>query len=220
MLAFEPTQSSCIALRGSKSFPLSCHHPPIPVYSVQELTGSTSRGTMRLSLQTDYALRTLLFLATRTGRTTVADVAEFFGISAHHVGKVVHQLGRLGYVTNHRGPSGGIALAREPTRDHRRPCRARFRGEYAPPRLRRRSGAVRDPTGVHPPWGAGRGGTTPDGLPQQRQPGSPPADSPGSRDIQGLIGRVAPSGGVVVRPSPSWRKWKVDMSLHQRSLLY
>lgn len=69
---------------------------------------------MRLSLQTDYALRTLLYLATRTGRTTVADVAGFFGISAHHVGKVVHQLGRLGYVRNHRGPGGGIELARRP----------------------------------------------------------------------------------------------------------
>lgn len=69
---------------------------------------------MRLSLQTDYALRTLLLLATRTGRTTVSDVAEFYGISAHHVGKVVHQLGRLGYVRNHRGPGGGIELAREP----------------------------------------------------------------------------------------------------------
>src|SRR3954452_14316078 len=69
---------------------------------------------MRLSLQTDYALRTLLYLATRTGRTTVAEVARFFGISAHHVGKVVHQLGRLGYVRNHRGPSGGVELAREP----------------------------------------------------------------------------------------------------------
>ena len=70
--------------------------------------------TMRLSLQTDYALRTLLFLATRTGRATVSDVAEFFGISAHHLGKVVHQLGRLGYVRNHRGPGGGIELARGP----------------------------------------------------------------------------------------------------------
>src|SRR3954451_3769555 len=70
---------------------------------------------MRLSLQTDCALRTLLFLATRTGRTTVAEVSGFFGISAHHVGKVVHQLGRLGYVRNHRGPSGGIVLAREPS---------------------------------------------------------------------------------------------------------
>ena len=69
---------------------------------------------MRLSLQTDYALRTLLFLATQPGRAKVVDVAGFFGISAHHVGKVVHQLGRLGYVRNHRGPSGGIELAREP----------------------------------------------------------------------------------------------------------
>ena len=69
---------------------------------------------MRLSLQTDYALRTLLYLATRTERTTVADVAGFYGISAHHVGKVVHQLGRLGYVRNHRGPGGGIVLAKGP----------------------------------------------------------------------------------------------------------
>jgi Rrf2 family transcriptional regulator, nitric oxide-sensitive transcriptional repressor len=69
---------------------------------------------MRLSLQTDYALRTLLFLATRTERTTVSDVAEFFGISGHHLGKVVHQLGRLGYVRNRRGPGGGIELARKP----------------------------------------------------------------------------------------------------------
>ena len=69
---------------------------------------------MRLSLQTDYALRTLLFLATRAGRTTVSEVAEFYGISGHHLGKVVHQLGRLGYVRNHRGPGGGIELARGP----------------------------------------------------------------------------------------------------------
>jgi Rrf2 family nitric oxide-sensitive transcriptional repressor len=69
---------------------------------------------MKLSLQTDYALRTLLLLATRSERTTVADVAEFFGISEHHVGKVVHQLGRLGYVRSHRGPSGGVELACKP----------------------------------------------------------------------------------------------------------
>ncbi len=37
---------------------------------------------MRLSLQTDFALRTLLYLATRTDRATVAEVAEFYQISA------------------------------------------------------------------------------------------------------------------------------------------
>lgn len=68
---------------------------------------------MRLALHTDYALRTLLYLATRPGRSTVGDVADFYGISSHHLGKVVHQLGRLGYVRNVRGPGGGIELARE-----------------------------------------------------------------------------------------------------------
>jgi Rrf2 family nitric oxide-sensitive transcriptional repressor len=77
---------------------------------MRELGGTA----MRLSLQTDYALRTLLFLATRAGRTTVSDVSEFYGISGHHVGKVVHQLGRLGYVRSRRGPGGGIELARQP----------------------------------------------------------------------------------------------------------
>ena len=67
---------------------------------------------MRLSLQTDYALRTLLYVATRSGRATVAEVAEFYDISAHHLGKVVHQLGRLGYIRNRRGPGGGFELAR------------------------------------------------------------------------------------------------------------
>ena len=67
---------------------------------------------MRLALQTDYALRTLLYVATAPARTTVAEIAAFYGISAHHLGKVVHQLGRLGLVRNLRGPGGGIELAR------------------------------------------------------------------------------------------------------------
>jgi Rrf2 family nitric oxide-sensitive transcriptional repressor len=70
---------------------------------------------MRLTLQTDYALRTLLYLATRPGRTTSTEVAEFYRISPHHLGKVVHQLGRLGFVRNVRGPGGGVELTREPS---------------------------------------------------------------------------------------------------------
>ena len=44
---------------------------------------------MRLTTQTDYALRTLMFLATVDRRATAGEVAGLFGISVHHVAKVV-----------------------------------------------------------------------------------------------------------------------------------
>jgi len=71
---------------------------------------------VRLSLQTDFALRTLMYLASRkaSDRATIAQVARFFRISAAHVAKVVNQLARLGYVRATRGAGGGIALARSP----------------------------------------------------------------------------------------------------------
>ncbi|MEY4176709.1 MAG: HTH-type transcriptional repressor NsrR [Planctomycetota bacterium] len=69
---------------------------------------------MRFSLQTDYALRTLMYLATRRERATIDDVATLFGISKTHVAKVVNQLARLGYVRSVRGVGGGIELCREP----------------------------------------------------------------------------------------------------------
>ena len=68
---------------------------------------------MKLALHTDYALRTLLYLLMKPGRSTVNEIAGFYGISANHLGKVVHQLGKLGYVRNVRGPGGGIELGRE-----------------------------------------------------------------------------------------------------------
>jgi len=71
---------------------------------------------MRLSLQTDYALRTLMFMASKKGkqRATVADVAGCFRISEAHVAKVVNLLSRLGYLRSVRGAGGGIELGRDP----------------------------------------------------------------------------------------------------------
>ena len=69
---------------------------------------------MRLALHTDYALRTLIYLASFGKRATIADVATFYGISAPHVAKVVQQLARRGYVRSIRGIGGGIELARSP----------------------------------------------------------------------------------------------------------
>src|SRR5262245_37532373 len=71
---------------------------------------------MRLSLQTDYALRTLMFLVSKKTKTrgTIADVAGFFAISEAHVAKVVNQLARHGFVRSIRGVGGGIELGRDP----------------------------------------------------------------------------------------------------------
>lgn len=69
---------------------------------------------MGLTTQTDYALRTLMYLSARSGRATIGDVAGLFGISTHHVAKVVNQLSRYGYIRSVRGIGGGIELAREP----------------------------------------------------------------------------------------------------------
>lgn len=71
---------------------------------------------MRLAIHTDYALRTLMYLASISERATVADVAGLFGISVHHVAKVVNQLARCGYVRSIRGIGGGIELGIEPER--------------------------------------------------------------------------------------------------------
>jgi Rrf2 family transcriptional regulator, nitric oxide-sensitive transcriptional repressor len=67
---------------------------------------------VRLALHTDYALRTLMYLACAADRSTAAEVAEFYGISAHHVSKVVHRLVKLRLVRSIRGLGGGIELSR------------------------------------------------------------------------------------------------------------
>ncbi|GIW96265.1 MAG: transcriptional regulator [Pirellulaceae bacterium] len=69
---------------------------------------------MRLALHTDYALRTLMYLAVVGRQATAREVAEFYGISADHVAKVVNQLARRGYVQSVRGAGGGIRLSRAP----------------------------------------------------------------------------------------------------------
>ena len=69
---------------------------------------------MILTLHTDYALRTLLFLSHATAQVSVAEVAEAYGISREHLFKVVQALVKLGYVHSRTGRNGGIRLARDP----------------------------------------------------------------------------------------------------------
>jgi Rrf2 family nitric oxide-sensitive transcriptional repressor len=70
---------------------------------------------MQLSAYSDYSIRVLMQTALRTPeRVTVDEVAETFGISRHHLVKVVHDLGRGGYLETRRGVGGGFTLARPP----------------------------------------------------------------------------------------------------------
>lgn len=68
---------------------------------------------MRLTLQTDYALRMMMHLAVMDGElVTIGDVAETFRISKNHLMKVAQALAHAGLVETVRGRSGGLRLAR------------------------------------------------------------------------------------------------------------
>lgn len=68
---------------------------------------------MRLTLHSDYALRMLIFLGLqRAERSTIAEIADHYGISENHVMKLAQALARMGYVETQRGRGGGLCLAR------------------------------------------------------------------------------------------------------------
>lgn len=70
---------------------------------------------MQLTSFTDYALRVLIYAAVHSeSRCLTTDVATAFGISRHHIVKVVNQLQHLGYLATTRGREGGFALAISP----------------------------------------------------------------------------------------------------------
>lgn len=70
---------------------------------------------MRLTRYTDYAVRVLMHLGTDPDRlASIAEIAHAYGISQNHLMKVVHDLGKSGYVASVRGRGGGIRLARPP----------------------------------------------------------------------------------------------------------
>jgi Rrf2 family transcriptional regulator, nitric oxide-sensitive transcriptional repressor len=67
---------------------------------------------MKLTGFTDYSLRVLIYLAAEpTRRATIAEVATAFAVSENHLTKVVHFLGKQGWLANVRGKGGGMGLA-------------------------------------------------------------------------------------------------------------
>ena len=68
---------------------------------------------MRLTLFTDYGLRMLMRIAGAPGRGfSTAEMAQEFGLSRHHLTKIIQKLAQAGYVTTRRGGGGGAMLAR------------------------------------------------------------------------------------------------------------
>jgi Rrf2 family nitric oxide-sensitive transcriptional repressor len=70
---------------------------------------------VKLNAFTDYSLRVLIYLAVNEGRkATIAEIATVFGVSEHHLVKVVHYLGRQGWIATVRGKGGGMSLSKAP----------------------------------------------------------------------------------------------------------
>ena len=67
---------------------------------------------MRLQISTQLAIFAVLELAAREGQQlSVADIGEKYGISSHHLAKVMHVMGRAGLVRSVRGAGGGYQFA-------------------------------------------------------------------------------------------------------------
>ncbi len=65
---------------------------------------------MHLSLFSDYSLRVLMYAAVKGGAFQLDEVTAAYGISRHHLAKVVQSLSKLGYLDTRRGRGGGIQL--------------------------------------------------------------------------------------------------------------
>jgi Rrf2 family nitric oxide-sensitive transcriptional repressor len=70
---------------------------------------------MRLTTFTDFGLRMLMRMAGQPDRPfSTAELSEEFGLSRHHLSKIMQRLARGGVVHTRRGAGGGAALARPP----------------------------------------------------------------------------------------------------------
>jgi len=67
---------------------------------------------MKLQKASRYALYAVLHLASEPGRQySTADIAERYGISSHHLAKVMRALVRCGLIESVRGVGGGYRFA-------------------------------------------------------------------------------------------------------------
>ena len=70
---------------------------------------------MRLTRQTNYAVRILMYCAANKGKMSqVSDIAEAYGLSKVFLFKILQPLTKAGLVLSVRGRNGGIKLGKAP----------------------------------------------------------------------------------------------------------
>jgi len=70
---------------------------------------------VQLTLHSDYALRVLIYVGTHPDDlVSTQSMSDAYGISKHHLVRVVQTLAQHGYVRVVPGRSGGVGLARAP----------------------------------------------------------------------------------------------------------
>ncbi|WP_269538185.1 RrF2 family transcriptional regulator [Cerasicoccus fimbriatus] len=70
---------------------------------------------MELTAFTDYSLRVLMYLAREEGiQSSIDELANYYGVSRHHIAKITGHLAKAGYLKNSRGKNGGVSLAKRP----------------------------------------------------------------------------------------------------------
>ena len=71
---------------------------------------------MQISKFTDYAFRSLIYLARNRDETATVDkLAKYLEVSEHHMKKVIHKLAKTGYIISTKGRNGGLKLGLEPS---------------------------------------------------------------------------------------------------------
>ncbi|KYG29452.1 Rrf2 family transcriptional regulator [Alkalihalobacillus trypoxylicola] len=71
---------------------------------------------MQLTSYTDYSLRALIYIgALEQGkRTSIKEISRFYQLSNNHLQKIIHELGKRGYIETIRGRNGGIQMKMDP----------------------------------------------------------------------------------------------------------
>ena len=70
---------------------------------------------MRLTQHSNYAMRLLMYCALKSDQPVrLAEIAEAYDISGHHLNKIAQRLTHFGVIQTIRGRNGGIRLAKDP----------------------------------------------------------------------------------------------------------